>query len=64
MEVKQMADIDLWPSLLFLFAGTNLAAWYFKGAPLFSWWWLLPVAIVQILFAAAILAIAKAAASR
>jgi hypothetical protein len=55
-----MTNFDLWPSLTLLFAGTNLAAWYFHGTPLFSWWWFLPIATLQVIISAAIMGIAKA----
>lgn len=58
--MKRMSDVNLWPSLTFLFAGVNLAAWYFHGATLFSWWWFLPVVAVQLMIESIALGVAKA----
>lgn len=55
-----MTNIELWPNITFLFVATNLAAWYFHGAVLFSWWWLLPVFVLQVVTSVALLAIGKA----
>lgn len=54
-----MTGFNLYPSLVFLFAGTNLASWYFRGHPLFSWWWLILVIAVEVIFQSLTLAIAK-----
>lgn len=54
-----MADVELWPNVTFLFCAANLAAWYFKGSPLFSWWWIGLVFVGQILMVALALGIAK-----
>lgn len=59
-----MEKIDLYPDLVWLFVAFNLAAWYFKGQPLFSWWWMIPVAAVQILIASISLAIIKSLMKR
>jgi len=59
-----MADVELWPSLTFLFCAFNLAAWYFKGQTLFSWWWIVAVVAVQIVLVGLTLALAKAVVNR
>lgn len=57
-----MERFDLWPSLTFLFSFFNLLNWYMKGEVLFSWWWLLPVAVIQLILAIVVLAVAAAIA--
>jgi len=42
-----MNELHLYPSLTFLFAGVNLAAWYFQGRPLFNWWWVVLVIVIE-----------------
>ncbi len=59
-----MEKIGLYPDLLFLFAAANLAAWYFKGQTLFSWWWIAPVVVLQVIMQSLTLAIAKAMMGR
>lgn len=55
-----MTEINLWPTLTFLFCAFNLAAWYFHGAPLFSWWWIFAVIAIQTLLLMLTIAIAAA----
>lgn len=56
-----MAEFNLWPSLTFLFAATNLASWYFRGYPLFSWWWIVAVIGIEIVIQSIMLAAMKTA---
>lgn len=59
-----MGDFNLYPDLIWLFAAVNLAAWYFKGAALFSWWWLVAVFLLEIIAKVALAAaVAGAVAS-
>lgn len=52
---------EIWPSLTFMFAAVNLAAWFFHGVPLFNMWWLAVLIIADFLLGmAALLAIIAA----
>jgi hypothetical protein len=52
---------DIYPSYTMLFVVFNLLAWWFKGSILISWWWFALIAVLEILFSALLLAIAKKA---
>ena len=45
-------DIKLYPDIVWLFVATNLASWYFHGTPLFSWWWMAPVFVADLILLA------------
>ena len=51
--------MEIYPSYTMVFVIFNLLGWWFKGQPFFSWWWILPVWIFQIITEALILAITK-----
>ena len=52
-----MTEIKLYPDLVWVFAVFNLCARYFKGQTLFSWWWIVPIFVLEILLAGLMLKI-------
>ena len=51
--------MDIYPSYIMIFLVFNLLGWWYKGQPFFSWWWFVPITIIQIIVGALILAITK-----
>lgn len=51
--------INIYPSYTLIFIMFNLLGWWYKGQPFFSWWWIIPVIIIQILIEALTLSIMK-----
>ena len=50
---------DIYPSFVMIFLVFNLLGWWFNGQPFFSWWWFIPIVIIQILMQSLVLAITK-----
>ena len=63
-EWKEEIKMDIYPSYVMIFVVFNLLGLWYKGQVFFSWWYLLPIAILQIILASIILAIAKISIQR
>ena len=44
-----MAEIELYPSITLVFVVFNLLGWWYRGKVFFSWWWMVPIYVVQII---------------
>jgi hypothetical protein len=51
--------MEIYPSYIMIFLIFNLLGWWYKGQPFFSWWWFVPIAVLQIIISSLILAITK-----
>ena len=51
--------MDIYPSFTFVFLVFNLLGWWYKGQPFISWWWFIPIVVIQIIIQALMLALTK-----